>query len=592
MATQKKNIQTPLRIAINSRLLFNTKAEAEQYLGIRELDNVKSESKLLIYSSKMDEKCMELCMTPLKDFVDLYSKAINKYNSKTAKTAPSENNANQGMEDETDTGRRHRSELRRQLAVKLFIWTFLCHTKSGRVEAQSKISNMNYPEKSFEAYYSKATQEERIDVCFTVLLHWGIVKPFESNTYDYNDDIEKNGDRRKTMLELLTLLQRKLPEVGIFGAGNLPALNIAIKSVNKSLVTGHYPTTAEYWLMLRQIGCAAFLSSQGDSMGAADMETYPVRLPGIWMDNGNSEGNRFWVFPDNYQYAFCFINKGEQKWEIDIYECFVCSPRDSDGREYIVWHEAEESKQVILNGGRGCNGDKICYTYFNTEKDADGEICKLYLISMKSGLECPLPFTELHRLSPNDNMFEVAKNQLLRAHAKSDGNLEMVNVVNSLFAVDREYIYLYDYDLGHVPFAMQIINEKGDFIRFHYGVVIEEEDKEKKKEKKKNFQYYNLCNVGKHSNIIRIPRNIKDNSWRNRWLNVIQDIDWFDRIVYALENINIDGVVTIYDLGNKDREKIIFFNDFSVGFSTEQFKRVLNDNKIKADLSHWISYDQ
>lgn len=581
MATQKhKSIKTLLRTAINSRILFNSKSEAEEYLGITDLDNVKSESKLFIYYSELDKKCKDLCGYSLEELVDSYSKAVEKYNEDPIGFSYTEKKKNNGITDESDTDRRRRSESRRLLAVKLFIWTYLNQTKTGRNKAQSPINNrVAYSEKSFEAYFSTETEEELIDVCFTVLLHWDIVKPYGSNTSDYNKDSPNKDDRRNKMLNLLNSLKEEIPDVGIFSAGNLPALNMAFCFINNSLANESHPTTAEYWLMLRQIGSAAFFSSQKSCMEVAGLETYSLRMPGIWTDNVDEGKSRFWVFPDNCYYAFCYQKTAVEKWEISIYECFVCSYKNNEDKDYIVWTDAEESRKTILNYGRGCDGDKISYLYFETKHDEDDEICDLYLTPIKEYVHHTLPFSEFHRLSAKDPRHDMAKNQISMSHTAEERHLDMVNLTNALLATDQDYIYLYDYDLEHIPFAMQVVDCYGDFIRYHYAT-------EAKKEH--IFQRYNLCNVGNRPNVIRIPRNIESHGW-NRIFSSVPDL--YDRLKYALDNIDMNGMVTIYNFGTDDKHKIIFFNDFSVGFSIEQLKATLikKDDKIKASLLHWIN---
>lgn len=580
MANQKRNTKSVLNFSINSRLLFNSKAEAEQFLGIANLDNVKSEPKIRNYTNMMDEWCEKLFMLSLEELVSLYSKAIEMYKADSLSFGHIEKREKGINAYESEQNRRRRREYREKIAVKLFIWTYLNNTAAGRYSAQRPIDSVSYSKKSFEAYFSTETGEELIDVCFTVLLHWGIVKPHESNTYDY--DI-KSDNRREKMLNLLNVLKQEIPKVGIFAAGGLPALDMAIKEITNSIASEYYPTTAEYWLILRQIGCSAFLSAYEDTMEAAGLETYIPRWAGIWIDSEDNGNSRFWVFPDNYQYAFCFrknekkgvIEEDDEKWGIELYEFFVCSPKDGVDRDYIVWSNVESSRNVILNGGSGCDGGSVSYMYFDTKKDDHDEICVVNLYSMKKGLPCPLPFRQFNRLSIKDKKFKTAKYHISQPHFHCEPNLDMVNLTNALLAVDKDYIYLYDYDMSKIPFAMQIEEEYGEFIRYHYSAV-------------NDFCRYNLCNVGKNDRVIRLSRNIEGSKWKEC---LASDPDRYQRLCYALNNVDINGMVTIYHFGTDNKRKIIFFNDFSIGFSFAEYRStfIRNDEKITHSLLKLIN---
>lgn len=541
MTTDSK-IET-LRTVINSRLLFNTKEEAEGFLGIK-LKNIRSENNIRTYIDRLEEKAELEAMTDLKDLVDSYSTALEQYN------------LDGGLRFHSDTSeRRTREEVRKILAVRLFVWTFLGHTFEGKDRSLRLDERGRFPKDTFRHYCPEPGGEEAIDVCFTVLFNWNIVSPNGSNTTDYRD----GATRSARMLELVSLIKKELPRIGIFEAGGLPQVNMIIRELDFCIHHGISPTSAAFWLMLRQIGVAALASSAGDVLETAGITTYGLALHGIWKDNVDNGVRRFWVFPSNYHFAFSFELGDDPTWHLKPYEFFTSTTDVLAGDEddFTVWMSPEHTMETILKGGRGIDSDNVAYAKFDYEVDEADRIKAIEFLPMKPHLPQPLPWRRLERVEEDDYIFSLAQKALSLNHLRLEDDNCLINVTNALVGIDNDYIYLYDYPLEIKPFKIETVSEGPYPHTYEYRPV---EPIEKK----------NIPDLVKnHAMVYRIPRHPQFKS------DTIKTKDYIEKLNFAIENIKIDSSVTIYHFGENDHRIVIFFNDLSVGASVAQFRSLL-----------------
>ncbi|MDE6079510.1 MAG: hypothetical protein K2G35_05550 [Duncaniella sp.] len=567
MATDspRKPIDTPLHIAINSRLLFNSKQEAEDFLGIQ-LKNLKSPKNMRAHLDLLDAKSEEDAMIDLSTLVDLYSGALEKFRL---------DNGLKSVARQTD--RRTREEIRKRLAVRLFLWTYLGQTSDGRDKALNHDDDKGrFPNDSFRPYCQEPGGEESIDVCFTILLNWAIVSPNGSKTEDYPSD-HTRSDR---MLELLTTIRNEMPQVGIFEAGGLPAIEVAIKEILYCKANDIYPSSARYWLMLQQVAMAALASAAPDTLDAAGLTTYGLRLPGIWKDNEDGGVKRFWIFPANYHFAFCYERTSAGDWFLNPYEFSAYTTditSDDCDSDYLVVAEASHSQTIIANGGCGSNADGIAYARFKRTLDSDCNPTVLNLLPMKPTLPPPLPWDRFDRLSPHDHLFKEALEVVRNPQYRAYGYNCLINIVNNIVGVDRDYIYLYDYPLEVVPFAIPADAKSTDpALKFTYkaGEDNDGKDNDGKDNDSKNFRHLNLTDIAASGlPVYAIPRQPRciDKSKASP--------DFLDRLLYAMGNTSNDDSVTIYHFGSDDDHTIIFFTSFSVGVSVSRLKKLLGLRK-------------
>ena len=571
---KNKQIQTILRRTLNSRLLFNTKKEGEDFIGIVELSNLSSKKNEQEYTRLLSQKCEQDAMIDLETLIDLYTGALNQYKS------------DNGLRYEADAhNRRARREIRRRLAVRLFIWTYLGHTKEGKEKALRLDRQNRFPKDTFKIYCPVAGSDEKIDVCFTVLFNWDIIHP-EIKDYENKATSEYKGfstsDRNQRMLELLGAIRAEMPRIGIFGSGELPAIDLAIKEIQHDIKEDIFPTSAQYWLMLRQIGMAALASVDKDTMSSAGLSTYHMPMPGIWKDDADCAKTRFWIFPYNYQYAFCYEKSSAdpKEWILRPYEFFVCTANintEDYHDDYIVWIEAAETESIIRNSGKEAKASNISYLRFNIEFDNEDQIKLLELKPIKPTQPKPLPWTKFERIrSAEKNFFYEAKKVLKSKQFILSGNNILINKVNAIIGLDTQYLYLYEYpDRNTAFFNIKLtekdedgnnleinVNDKNEIEKYVYVPCI-------------THNKINLFDISEGEKFIAIPRDQEKYACDKS----SADYDYIKRLCYAIEHTMIDGFVTIYNFGDNDDKKIIFFDDFSVGVSFSQLKRLLKLRK-------------
>lgn len=157
---------------------------------------------------------------------------------------------------------------------------------------------------------------EEIDIVFTLLLTFQVIRPFGSDSIralKYSSPL----DARDRMLELLEVLQNDLPSFGI--NKNLNSIVQAAKilySCNDDTVP--FPPAA-FWGMLNKVSLELKAVSSPAELLDSHVELNGYIMPGIWVDDAEDGETRFWVFPNNKLMAFCFYLKNRE-WILNPYE--------------------------------------------------------------------------------------------------------------------------------------------------------------------------------------------------------------------------------------------------------------------------------
>lgn len=157
---------------------------------------------------------------------------------------------------------------------------------------------------------------EEIDIVFTMLLTFQVIRPFGSDSVraiKYSSPLEA----RDRMLELLEVLQKDLPSFGINKHLN------SIVQAEKILESwdeeaAPFPPAA-FWGMLTNVAFELKGVSSPAELLDSHTELNGYSMPGIWLDDAKDGEKRFWVFPNNKLMAFCFYLKNRE-WLLNPYE--------------------------------------------------------------------------------------------------------------------------------------------------------------------------------------------------------------------------------------------------------------------------------
>ncbi|MDE6556221.1 MAG: hypothetical protein K2K55_04575 [Duncaniella sp.] len=551
---------------MNCRLLFNTKEEALKYLGLKSIDDFKrTDDNMSFYSKRLEKKLQEYTLDSLEEFVSAYQGAVEQYYKENGLNDPDLGEDNTG-------GRRTRSEIRRILAVRLFLWAYIGQTFKGK-DASLKIFKNLFPKKAFEIYCPEAGCQDEIDVCFTVLMTWGIVAPNKAKTSDYEVTDQKNRvgiDRNQLMLELLYSIKEEMPAVGMFKAGSLPSVDHAITEIKHYIKHGVYPSSVQYWVILQQIAASCVMSASPDQITNMGLQSYSLPLSGIWRDNAQGSEKRFWVFPANYQFAFCFEEDLRGDWQLLPYSFFVMTT-DMDSpdyeNDYFVWMDPESTLKTLRKGGSGIAEGLVCYTRFTMQEREDGSIDSIELRPMKPQLPISTPWSRFDRMSADDPFYTRAQEVITRSRIREEGYNSLINIVNCLVAIDSKYLYIYDYPISGKTFRLCEDKEDPHPETFVYELYSEEKEKEKKKiDQPHRLTLAEL--IKENYSVYMFPRNLK--AWKKR--KELIDPDTLARLSRSVEEVNIDSLVTVYHFGESKEQVIIYFNDFSVGISRKLFE--------------------
>lgn len=544
-------IKNLVRDAINYRLLFNTKSDALESdilapLQIKSLKDITSDQTYKDCFELLDSMVSEKYEVSLEELCKLYQDAISRYHDETW--------------GKKDGERALRKEKRKKLAISLFEWAFIGLEPSDKAYLEI-----------FQTYCQEATGEQKIDVVFTLLITWDIIQSGKS-VRDYKDGALRN----EKMSDLLKALREDLPGVGLFN--NMPSIDLAIEKMEYNKENGIFPTSVEYWYLLYRIGTSLFLTASTEPNSNYGLDNYGLRLKGIWCDNEDNGLTRFWIFPKNYQSAFCF-SKGENgDWTLHPYDFFTCTAdltEEDYEKDYCVWVDSDFSRRRIVDPDARFDYGQIIYFRPILSLDSDEFFNKLRLCPMEEGLSIGLPWNEFYRISedhPHYRDFVKVIDDV--ANIKID-NKELINIYNSVVAMDRIVYKEVDKEVKGFIYLVDMVHNTSDlkFILKHddledsYSYCMDDTSASKMPTGLMDCMSNQL--VGK---LYRLSRN--SSGYQRRCLNK----DRLARLEYAIKHLGLGGQVVFYHFRDgdapKDSKTIIFFNDHSVGMTVREAKDI------------------
>jgi hypothetical protein len=404
-----------------SQLLFTSDDDFLQSLGCSDktLKRNKDDSKYYEHILDiLDKHCLELTECPIDYIYHLYKKASEVYINKDI------------------WGTFWKTTSKKKFCLGLFCKKYL--PDYGKIKGVKDMDS-DAVKAVIENFITKDL-DEKVDICFLLLLSYGIINPIDEKI-DLTDQIYMLN-----MKELLEEFQENLPIVGVFKSN--PAINYNCIKIDQMIANNDDMCVAEYWCTLSDIAYSLHVCSSPNAH--ADTHIVPVgyRMPGIWIDDKDKGETKFWIFPENRLMAFCF-EQNKAIYKLKVYEfafyqdefeedfvdrCMICTLKGNEEILFSYKSKASDDEKFIAN----CE--------FDVDND---QLNKITFTSVNGRYPYWMSWRSFEKLNLDCEMYKkyskVATNFASNREILDSGNVNwLINSINSLIAIDEKYIYLSD----------------------------------------------------------------------------------------------------------------------------------------------------
>ncbi len=428
-----------ISVAYRSRLLFRTDAEYREALGVSfetVINNRDSERDMAMYYDSLNRRAGEYLdeSLPLTDLVTDYIVASDYYLS-------------------LDWGDRSQMASRKKFCRMLF----RLYATAGKELSNDEIYKFkikNDDSRLLEAFFPDGFDEApAVDICFTVLMAFGVVKPWTGSTRGHDIRDRETLAAIDRLRELISLLKADMPRLG---------------SMEKPLVFDEWLQTLErayreqdslqectpLWLasslmVITDVCLSLVIAEEQRQVGEKLQGLY---MPGIWVDDSDGGKSRFWIFPDNMLFAFCYTRQGAS-WEMTPYEFRIMFADKPDHMDSFIMIHPRGNLDFILSSDKAVSNEQLVSGKCDQEIDElSGDISRLILF--EGALQFPAWFNwrEWKRLEPDEDLYRLFRSVISDVYdTRSPYSVlflntapELTDSTNNLVGRDGKYIYLYD----------------------------------------------------------------------------------------------------------------------------------------------------
>lgn len=317
------------------------------------------------------------------------------------------------------------------------------------------------------------SDREEIDIAFTMLLTFDVIKPFGSESVRALK-YRSPADRRENMIELLEILKEDIPTFGVMQS--LHSLEKALDELNDpDFATSAFPPAA-MWGILNNIALDMKANSSPAELLDSHVEQNGYSMPGIWVDDAQENRKRFWVFPENKLMAFCYsFNTSE--WVLTPYEfAFSKLEHEFSFDEVCVLATLRGNLQVFMKGKM--DEDELARLKYKLD-DRDEEGCfQTIRFSLESGSEYPywLSWRKFMRLPADDPRMQeymgvidqiYNQSEMLRSFSYRNIGACITDTPDCLMGLDGANLYLSDVQVTKNGF-LERINAVGEYPLYNY----------------------------------------------------------------------------------------------------------------------------
>ncbi|MDE7431092.1 MAG: hypothetical protein K2N34_04150, partial [Lachnospiraceae bacterium] len=176
---------------------------------------------------------------------------------------------------------------------------------------------------------------------------------------------------------------------------------------------------------------------------------YAFSLPGIWIDDADNGENRFWIFPSNYQMAFCYY-LNENALELIPYEFSILSDGDISENDICVIITPEGNEKIITDGITP--NDQAVYADFDVTLLEDSEsIVEVSLTPLNRKVGYWFDWNKFTKLDKTDNRYSKFLEIIIEHYSSNEMKVVskvkcdytwMINIDSALVAIDNDYLYV------------------------------------------------------------------------------------------------------------------------------------------------------
>lgn len=556
MSDHKKNSMSHFdlwRSAINCRLLFDDPLQAEPLLRcpVADMSRISDATVQEDIYQRLNDFCKETTDYGLKFMVKAYRRASEAFKDK-----------------ELWQGRR--SGTRRDFALKLFLTAYFPQNNMLAEGALDDLKGRDDDDELLARFLPRAGSEggEQIDIVFTTLLAWDVVRPYTEKRHKPDDKAEQTRNMIALLMRLQTLLNSR---VGILEES--PIIADHITSLLRDLENDVQHSAAQFWNILDEI-CETLRGGDSPSdLSDLGMVSLPFDMPGLWVDDSDLGRSRFWVVPDNFRMIFCYEFNGS-RMKLTPYELILNYISDVAYGTLVT----PLANELLLKSGRTPIAEFVSFDF------KFGNVPKGYADAMHLSPDSPtrpdwFDWSAFLRLHPGDVRYHkfmdlihyyYIESEMLRTEDLRNDYRWMSDCINTLVAVDREYIYIWDRP-AEGQFRLLPVGDEED--HFVYGCDT-------------SLVPPGLLGVkpDKEHPLYLIPRTAEgfanaDLLMCQRGITV-EEQELYRRFKDAAQNTGINDMISIYRIGRKQADRLtrLCFNNYSV---TVDFDRALTHYGIR-----------
>lgn len=316
---------------------------------------------------------------------------------------------------------------------------------------------------------------ETIDIIFTMLLTFNVIRPFGSDSRR----ALKYGDPavcRERMTALLEHLEEELPVSGVLC--RLHSINQALDVLNDPEIADDMLPPAALWGMLNNVACDLQVNSSPAEMLDSHVEFTGYVMKGIWVDDADDGPERFWVFPDNKLMAFCFYYKNGE-WILNPYEFAFYKLDYESGFDHVCAMATSRGNMDVMLKGKMGDEELARLTYDLADRDEEGDF-QTIRFGLETGSDFPywMGWRSFRRLQADDELAEKYMDviegiyrgaEMLRGFGYRNIGSFMTDSPDCLLGQDSEFLYLVDVELSQGG-SLERINGNDAYPRYEYDV--------------------------------------------------------------------------------------------------------------------------
>jgi hypothetical protein len=212
---------------------------------------------------------------------------------------------------------------------------------------------------------------------------------------------------------------------------------------------------AELWCIVTDI--ASYFQRCSSPQAHADAHVIPIgyKMPGIWIDDIDNGNSRFWIFPENRLMAFCYTQnpKNEDEYTLKPYEfAFTASEynESSDCDEICMIFTAKGNEEILSDTDAKALKNQAVITDFKFDYDDNKRISKVTFTPRDNVHREWMEWRSFTRLDFDSKRYIYYQDLIYKLYDQLSIE-ELKNTApwltdnfNSLIAVDKLYIYIFD----------------------------------------------------------------------------------------------------------------------------------------------------